>query len=95
MLWFILGLIIGSGLLVLIYWIRTRKIVVKWYEWLLGVIGLLLLLFMIQNILGSVRELEPTAAWQFLWLIGLPAIIFTALAVWLPMRRYRKTGSGN
>ena len=93
MLWFILGLIIGSGLLVLVYWISTCKIVVKWYEWLLGVIGLLLLLFMVQNILGSVREMETTAAWQFLWLIGLPAIIFTALAVWLPMHRYRKTGN--
>ncbi len=92
MLWFILGLVLGAGLLALIYLIITRKIVVKWYEWLLGAIGLLLLLFMIQNILGSVKETETTAAWQFLWLIGLPAVIFTALAWWLPWRRYRKTG---
>jgi len=91
--WFIIGLIIGAGLLALVLWLISRKIVVKWYEWLIGTIGLGLLLFMIQNIIGSVREMETIAAWQFLWIIGLPAIIFLALAGWLPWRRHRKTGS--
>jgi len=68
--WFIIALVIGAGLLVL--WLRSRKIVVKWYEWLIGALGLLLLLFMIQNIVGSIAEMETIAAWQFLWLIDLP-----------------------
>ena len=89
--WFIFGLIVGAGLLALIMWLSSRKIVVKWYEWIIGTIGLGLLLYMIQNMVGSFREMETTAAWHFLWIIGLPAIIFLALALWLPWRRHRKT----
>ena len=89
--WFIFGLVVGAGLIALIMWLSSRKIVVKWYEWIIGAIGLGLLLYMIQNIIGSVREMETTAAWHFLWMIGLPAIILLALALWLPWRR-RKTG---
>jgi len=93
--WFILGLVFGAGLLALIFFILKRKIVVKWYEWLIGVIGLGLLLFMIQNVIGSVRERETLAAWQFLWMIGLPVIILLGLACWLPWRRYRNTDLGS
>ena len=89
--WFIFGLVVGAGLIALIMWLSSRKIVVKWYEWIIGAIGLGLLLYMIQNIIGSVREMETTAAWHFLWMIGLPAIILLALALWLPWRRH-KTG---
>ena len=88
--WFIIGLVIGAGLLTLALWLHSRKIVVKWYEWLIVALGLLLLLFMIQNIVGSIAEMETIAAWQFLWLIGLPAIILLALAWWLPWRRHRR-----
>jgi len=91
--WFIIGLVIGAGLLTLALWLHSRKIAVKWYEWLIGALGLLLLLFMIQNIAGSIAEMETIAAWQFLWLIGLPSLILLALAWWLPWRRHRKTGS--
>ena len=91
--WFIFGLIVGAGLLLLVMWLRNRNIVMKWYEWLIGVIGLGLLLLMIQNIIGSVREMETLAAWQFLWIIGLPALIFLSLAWWLPWRRRRKSSS--
>jgi hypothetical protein len=91
--WFIFGLIVGAGILTLVLWLRNRNIGMKWYEWLIGVIGLGLLLLMIQNIIGSVREMETLAAWQFLWIIGLPALILLSLAWWLPWRRHRKTSS--
>jgi hypothetical protein len=91
--WFIFGLIVGAGILTLVLWLRNRNIGMKWYEWLIGVIGLGLLLLMIQNIIGSVREMETLAAWQFLWIIGLPALILLSLAWWLPWRRNRKTSS--
>ena len=51
--WLIIGLVIGDGLLALIPWLRNRKIMVTWYEWLIGTLGLLLLLFTIQNVVGS------------------------------------------
>jgi hypothetical protein len=91
--WFIFGLIVGAGILALVLWLRNRNIGMKWYEWIIGVIGLGLLLLMVQNIIGSVREMETLAAWQFLWIIGLPALILLSLAWWLPWRRNRKTSS--
>ena len=74
--WFLFGFIVGIGLLALALWLRNRKITIKWYEWLIGIIGLGLLLFMIQNIIGSVREMEiPPPAYLFLINIFLIIII--------------------
>ena len=91
--WFIIGLILGAGLLALVLLLRTRKIAVKWYEWLIGAIGLILLLFTIQNFTGSLAEHEKFAAWTFLWLSGVPSIILIGVSLFLPWRRYFKTGS--
>lgn len=87
--WFIIALILGAGLLALVLWLRSRDIKVTWYEWLIGVVGLLLLLFTIQNFAGSFIELEPTAAWMFLLVTGLPALILLAVVWQLAWRRHR------
>jgi len=89
--WFIIGLILGVGLLVLILFLRTRKITVKWYEWLICAVGLLLLLFTIQNFSGSLAEHEEFAAWTFLWLSGVPSIILICISILLPWRSYSRT----
>lgn len=91
--WFIIGLILGVGLLALVLLLRTRNITVKWYEWIIGAIGLLLLLFTIQNFTGSFAEHENFAAWTFLWLSGLPSVIFIGISLFLPWRRHLNTGS--
>lgn len=91
--WFIIGLILGAVLLALVLLLRTRKIAVKWYEWLIGALGLILLLFTIQNFSGSLVEHEEFAAWTFLWLSGVPSIILICVSIFLPWRRYFKTGS--
>jgi len=90
--WLTIGLFIGAGLLALVLWLRSRRIVVTWYEWLIGVVGLLLLLFTIQNFAASFAEFEPIAPWRFLLVFGLPAIILLAVAWLLPWLRHRKTG---
>ena len=90
--WFIIALILGAGLLALVLWLRNRKIVVTWYEWLIGALGLLLLLFTIQNFVASFAEYEEYAAWTFLWMLGVPAIILLAIACLLPWWRHRKAG---
>ena len=90
---FIIGLILGAGLLALVLLLRTRKIAFKWYEWLIGAIGLILLLFTIQNFTGSLAEHEEFAAWTFLWLSGVPSIILIGISLFLPWRRYFKTVS--
>ena len=64
--WFVIALVIGVVLTWLIMFMRGRNIKVTWYEWLIGIIGLLLLLFTIQNTITAGTELEPTASMMFL-----------------------------
>ncbi len=86
-LFLIAGLIIGAGLIGLELWTRNQNIVVTWYDRLIGAIGLLLILFTIQNYFGSLAELEPTAANLFLLISGLPGVILAAVAAALIWRR--------
>jgi hypothetical protein len=87
--WLIIGLVAGAAVLGLVLWMRGRNIAVKWYEWLIGALGLVLLLFTIQNFFGSLAELESTAANMFLLVTGLPALILLAVAWQLVARRQR------
>ncbi len=87
--WLIIGLVAGAALLALVLWLKGRDIKVAWYEWLIGIVGLLLLLFTIQNFTGSFAELEPTAAYMFLLVTGLPALILLVVAWQLVARRQR------
>jgi hypothetical protein len=87
--WLIIGLIAGAAVLGLVLWMRGRDVSVKWYEWLIGAIGLLLLLFTIQNFAGSLAELESTAANMFLLVTGLPALILLAVSWQLIVRHQR------
>lgn len=89
MLWFIIALVLGVGLTSLVVWIRSRDITVKWYEWLITAIGLVLLLFTIQNFTTAFGELEPQAPWMFLLILGLPALILLAVVWQLVARRQR------
>ncbi len=90
--WLIIGLIIGAALLRLELWVRNKNLAVTWYDRLIGAIGLLLLMFTIQNFFGSQAELESTAASMFLLVTGLPAIILLAAAWQLIARRQRSAG---
>ncbi len=90
--WLIIGLVAGAAVLGLVLWLKGKDITVKWYEWLIGVIGLLLLMFTIQNFFGSQAELESTAASMFLLVTGLPAIILLAVSWQLIARRQRSAG---
>jgi hypothetical protein len=92
--WLFAGLLIGIGLLLLVFWLRSRKIFIAWYVWLLAVMGLALLLFSIQNYLASTAELEPVAPGMFLLVFGLPGILLFAIAavlVWWRQVRKSKT----
>ncbi len=87
--WLIIGLVAGAAVLGLVLWMRGKDVAVKWYEWLIGALGLMLLLFTIQNYAGSLAELESTAANMFLLVSGLPAIILLAVSWQLVARRQR------
>jgi hypothetical protein len=85
--WLIIGLVLGALLLGLVSWMRGKNVSLTWYEWLIGIVGLLLLLFTIQNFFGSFLELESTAAWMFLLIVGLPGVILLTVAWQLAARR--------
>ena len=87
--WFIIGIGVGVVVLALVLWLRSRNIKVTWYEWLIGVLGLALLLYTIQNVVGFITEIEPTATWLFALVGGLPAIILLAVSWQLIARRQR------
>ena len=93
--WLAIGLVLGAVILWFILWIHQRNIRVTWYEYLIGSLGLLLLLFTIQNFSAFLDEYEKVAAWNSLLVFGLPSILLIATAFFLfwCRHRYRKTGS--
>ena len=43
--WFVIALVLGGLVGALVLWTRSKDIKLAWYEWLIGIVGLLLLLF--------------------------------------------------
>ena len=87
MFWLIAGLALGA----VIFWLATSgKVNLTWYEWVLGVLGIILILFAIQNYSASQVELEAKAGNLFLLIFGLPGLIQAAVAGVLAYMRSRK-----
>jgi hypothetical protein len=80
----------GAGLVGLAWWLRTKNIKIRWYEWLIGIASLLLLVGAVQNYVSSVSEDQQKAANYLLLYFGLPAIILLTLD-WQLVIRHKKT----
>jgi hypothetical protein len=87
MLWLIIGLIVGAGAYWLVSWTRANKISVKWYEWLIAFGAAVSALLAVQNVEGSVAELEMRAAWTLLAGFGFIAV-FLAIVAWRLVARH-------
>jgi hypothetical protein len=72
MLWLILGLLIGAGV---VYLATRSDLKLAWFDWVIGAVGLALALLAIQNYAASMAELEPRAAGILLATFGIPALI--------------------
>jgi hypothetical protein len=90
--WFIIALIVGGGVVGLALWLRSQGVKISWYEWLIGIVGLGLLLFAVQNYIGFTAELEPSAPGLVLLVMGLPALVLIAIAGLLIWKRQRSAG---
>ena len=86
--WIVAGLSMGLVFVTLAFWFRSRKAELTWYEWLLGLLGVALFFFTMQNFFASIAELEPTAPGMFLVIFGIPALVLLAVALLLPWWRY-------
>ncbi len=84
---FVGGLVIGGILLGLALWLRDYKI--KWYEWAIGVIGLLLVGVGVWHYFASLVERFSTAGWFGLLVLGIPGLVLLVLAWQLALRRNR------
>lgn len=89
MFWFTVGALFGVVFLWMIGKMRSNNVSLTWYEWLLGLTGVALLMFTFENFLGAFEEMETTAAWMFLLVTGLPSLIFLLITWQLAARRLR------
>jgi hypothetical protein len=87
--WFIVALIVGAGLATLFMWTRSNGVATKWYDWVIGIFAILLLIFGLQNFFGSGAEAEADAASMWLMVTAIPALVLLAVAGQFIWRRNR------
>ncbi|MDD5122824.1 MAG: dehalogenase [Dehalococcoidales bacterium] len=84
---FLAGMLAGIALLGLVIYIRYKNIDIRWYEWLLGALGIGLLLFTLQNMDAALKEHWEGTHLTFLLVFGAPALVLIALSATLPFLR--------
>ena len=85
---FIYGLAVGIIMFFLVRWLRSQDMALVWYEWLLGAVGLLSVIFGVWHYFGSLAERQALAGLMGLLIFGVLGIIMLAVA-WLLARRHQ------
>ena len=88
--WLLIGFALAIIIFILILFVRQRNILVRWYEWFIGMLGIGILLFTIQNVKGALDANWINPAWTFLWVFGIPSLLLLVIAISLPWLRYRR-----
>ena len=83
----IVGLLIGLAFGIFAVWSSNKGMKVRWFEWVLLVIGALLLIFTAQNFFAGFEETVPKFSWLILATTGLLGLIFIAIPVSLIVSR--------
>ncbi len=83
--WLILGALVAVGFA---FVVKNWKL--TWYEWVLAIVGVLLILWSVQNYSTSQLEHEFRAANYFLVMLGVPGLILAAIGLVLPAMRVKK-----
>ncbi len=87
--WLVIGLVLGTGLVLSLMWLRSHGVKTAWYQWLIAAAGLLLIAFSIENARTSLAEFERVAAQRSILIFGLPGLVLVILAgllIWLRAR---------
>lgn len=86
---FWMGLMVGAGAGVFAMWLAQKKLGIRWYEWLMGGLAVILLILAVQHYFGSLTEYEPTAGWIGALMYGGLGIFLAAVAWQFIWRRSR------
>ncbi|WP_324665608.1 dehalogenase [Dehalococcoides mccartyi] len=86
---FWIGVLFGAALILLVNWLRT-KTAVRWYEWLIGALGLLSGIGAIQHYFGSLVENEPESAWMGFLVFFILSVLLMAIT-WTLLRRHKQS----
>ena len=81
--WFLYGLVMGAGIMAVVFWVQVQNRDVGWYAWLLGALALVLISLTLQHFFASRKEMEYRPAWMGIVVMGIPAIILAAITSWL------------
>jgi len=82
LLWIAIAVVVAVALTLLFSWVKRNNVKPAWWVWLIGALGLLLLLMTIQFYIGTTLEMYPTAATMGLAIFGVPAVVLLAAAAW-------------
>nr|WP_058292023.1 hypothetical protein [Dehalococcoides mccartyi] len=88
---FWIGLLAGVVITVLVNWLTQRKITIRWYEWVLGGLGLISIFATVQHYFGSLREHEYQSAWMGSLIFGVIGLILLLVAWQLVARRAKQS----
>jgi len=88
--WWAISVILAAGLVALWLWLRDRKTKTKWYDLAVGMVGMLLLIYAIHNFSDFMAEHETVAAWNGLFIFGIPALVLLVIPVVVVLLRQRR-----
>ena len=74
-----IGAVVAIGFYLLVQYTITRKIAVKWWQWLVTVLGFLYLVFVLEVIVSFLREGTPKAAMVNGAILGFVAIVWAVM----------------
>jgi phosphatidylserine synthase len=84
-----IAFVLGVGLTVLWFWAKNKNVSIKWWEWVLGLLGVVLVSLTVQNIMAADYEEVSRTVVPFLLVTGLPGLILLVIpwqTVWRRMR---------
>ena len=88
-LWMAVAFVLGVGLTALWFWAKNTNFSIKWWEWTLGLLGIITLSFTIQNIMGSAFEEVESTNGAFLLVLGIPGLLLLVIPWQTAWRRIR------
>ncbi len=73
------GAVVAVGLYAVIHYAAGRQLVVRWWQWLLTVLGFLYVVFVLEVIVSFLREGSPKAAMVNGAILGFVAVVWAVL----------------